>query len=106
MAQVIADAYARLSRGAPEDSADATPLSLEQIINSGESLSVEFKSTLRVNMHTRQPDPRMEFTCLRTIAGFMNARGGTLIIGVADDEHPSASRKTVSRAKTRWPCIS
>ncbi len=88
IAKVIADAYTRLSQGAQDDRADLAQLPLAQLVAAGESLSVEFKSTLRTNLHTRQADPRMELTCLRTIAGFLNSRGGTLIIGVADDGSP------------------
>lgn len=51
----------------------------------GEGKNVEFKSTLRVNLHTEKRDPRMEHSCLKTLAAFMNSQGGTLVIGVADD---------------------
>ncbi len=83
MASLIADAYDTLrgeaSDGAPEN------LDIETMIEQGEGLHTEFKSTLRVNLHTGDQDPKMELACLKTIAGFLNARGGTLIIGVADD---------------------
>lgn len=46
---------------------------------------MELKSTLRVNLHTGNKDPNMELACLKTIAGFLNSKGGTLIIGVSDD---------------------
>jgi predicted HTH transcriptional regulator len=49
---------------------------------------VEFKSTLRINIHTGQKDPRMETAVLKTIAGFLNTRGGRLIVGVRDDGTP------------------
>ena len=49
---------------------------------------VELKSTLRVNLHTGQRDSRMEQAVLRTLAGFLNRDGGTLIVGVADDGAP------------------
>lgn len=67
---------------ADEDIIEAT----KRIIKGGESTSTEFKSTLRVNLHTENPDPKMEYSCLKTIAGFMNTNGGTLLIGVADDK--------------------
>ncbi|MES2846896.1 MAG: RNA-binding domain-containing protein [Pseudomonadota bacterium] len=40
--------------------------------------------TLRTNLHTGQIDDKMHLTALKTIAGFLNAKGGTLLIGVAD----------------------
>ncbi len=63
-------------------------LSLSDIIANGESSEVEFKSTLRVNLHTRSRDPRIELAALKTIAGFLNSNGGILTIGVADDRSP------------------
>ena len=32
--------------------------------------------------HTGEKDPRMEMTVLKTVAGFLNTKGGTLVIGV------------------------
>lgn len=55
-------------------------------IQSGESSKVEFKSTLRVNSHTNKPDPKMELSCLKTIAGFINTNGGVLYVGVSDNK--------------------
>jgi hypothetical protein len=58
---------------------------VEQIIANGESRIVEFKSTGRKNRHTGNQDPAIEWATLKTLAGFMNANGGTLLVGVADD---------------------
>jgi len=52
---------------------------------SGESSYIEFKSALRMNLHTGTRDPKIELAILRTIAGFLNTHGGTLMIGIADD---------------------
>lgn len=54
----------------------------------GESAGVEFKSTLRANLHTGQTDDKMQLAALKTLAGFLNTGGGTLLIGVADDGTP------------------
>ena len=54
-------------------------------ISGGESSVTEFKSTIRTNLHTGEKDPRMEKAVLKTIVAFLNARGGTLLIGVSDD---------------------
>lgn len=56
-----------------------------EAIQDGEGEYQEFKSTLRRNLHTGQNDPKMELAVLRTIAGFINARGGKLYVGIADD---------------------
>jgi hypothetical protein len=60
--------------------------STKSIISGGENAHTEFKSTLRVNLHTNNPDVKMEHSCLKTIAGFMNTSGGTLLIGIADNK--------------------
>ena len=49
---------------------------------------VEFKSSLRMNLHTGKRDPNIENAALKTLAAFLNTEGGTLIIGVADDKSP------------------
>ncbi len=56
--------------------------------SAGESNKLEFKSTLRISLHTDKPDPRMEMACLKTIAAFLNTNGGTLVIGMDDDANP------------------
>lgn len=74
-------ALAAFSRLAPtEDDTDVS-----RLIAAGESAGLEFKSTARVNLHTNAPDKKMEDVILKTVAGFWNASGGTLLVGVADD---------------------
>jgi hypothetical protein len=87
MAGVIRDAYMKLSGASPEEPL-AHIVPVEQLVSGGESVTVEFKSTLRVNLHTGEKDPRIELSVLKTIAAFVNSNGGTLIIGVADDGDP------------------
>ncbi|MGI9584131.1 MAG: RNA-binding domain-containing protein [Acidimicrobiia bacterium] len=62
-------------------------LPIAQTIGQGESATVEFKSTARWNVHTQSRDDKMELVIAKTIAGFLNAEGGLLIIGVDDDGH-------------------
>ena len=57
----------------------------KDIIRLGESGSIEFKSTLTVNLATNQRDQKMEHQVLKTIAAFANSKGGTLLIGIEDD---------------------
>ena len=59
-------------------------VSTEDLIASGESKYIEFKQTGRINLHTQERDPIIEHEVIRAIAGFMNAEGGTLLIGVTD----------------------
>ena len=55
------------------------------LIAGGESKTIEFKQTARINVHTHQRDSVMEQMVVKSVAGFMNGEGGTLLIGVADD---------------------
>jgi ATP-dependent Lon protease len=82
--------------GAELDSEAATPVAGDggtaalrtptpDLIAAGEGKTVEFKETARVNVHTGARDQVVEQMVIRSIAGFMNAEGGTLLIGVADD---------------------
>ena len=85
---------ARITREGYETLISASTLSIEsevldlESIADGESEVMEFKSTLRTNMHTGETDKRIEMAVLRTIAGFLNTGGGLLLIGISDDGTP------------------
>lgn len=83
MAQVVREAWKELT-GDLKANVVAQP-SIADLISAGENGGVEFKATLRANLHTGQPDEKMHLSVLKTIAGFLNAQGGTLLIGVSDD---------------------
>lgn len=55
-----------------------------ELLAAGESKHVEFKQTAHINVHTGKPDPVIKQAVIKTIAGFLNADGGTLLIGVTD----------------------
>lgn len=55
------------------------------MIIGGEGHAVEFKQTARWNIHSNQRDSEVELAIAKTIAGFLNAGGGTLLVGVSDD---------------------
>jgi predicted HTH transcriptional regulator len=54
----------------------------------GEGPRVEFKSTLRWDLKENRKNPDLEKVVVKTVAGFLNAEGGTLLLGVADDGTP------------------
>lgn len=82
MADVVRAAWNRLRGELTENMAAPTA---EELIAGGETEGVEFKSTLRVNLHTGQADEKIQLAALKTLAAFLNAAGGTLLIGVGDD---------------------
>lgn len=74
---LVVDRFAWLHRQ-PTESARA-------LIAAGESARVEFKSSARYNLHSKQRDERIEMVISKTIAAFANSTGGVLLIGVDDD---------------------
>ncbi len=55
-----------------------------KLIAQGEHAHVEFKSSLRTNLHTQKVDKRMEHSVLKTVNAYLNTHGGTLLVGVDD----------------------
>lgn len=60
-------------------------LSIEDLVDDGESDELEFKSSFRWNYKEDRVDKKMEQVILKSISAFSNGEGGTLIIGVNDD---------------------
>jgi len=57
----------------------------EKLIKEGENAKLEFKSTLRWNLHADRADKAIEHSVLKTVVAYLNSEGGTLLIGVEDD---------------------
>ena len=51
----------------------------------GESATLEFKSTFRRDLRENRVNRALESVVMKTLSGYMNSQGGTLLIGVADD---------------------
>ena len=73
---------------------------LEVLIANGEGDTLEFKATLRKNLHTGKRDPAIVNASLKTIAGFLNTEGGTLAIGVTDDGRATADIVALDELET------
>jgi hypothetical protein len=58
---------------------------VKDLIAKGESATLEFKATARWDVKQNKPGPYLERVIVKTVAAFLNAKGGTLIIGVEDD---------------------
>jgi predicted HTH transcriptional regulator len=54
------------------------------LIEEGESNRVEFKSSIRFNLHIQKNDKKIEHAILKSIAAFLNPKGGVFLIGVND----------------------
>lgn len=75
--------------------------SVADLVATGESATVEFKSTARTNLHTGARDDAIELLIAKTIAGFLNADGGTLLIGVDDSGTPVGLDEDLKLMKQR-----
>ena len=58
---------------------------VQKIIDSGEDRFIEYKSSMRWNLRESKADKEIEKMILKTISGFTNTDGGTLLIGVSDN---------------------
>jgi type I restriction enzyme, R subunit len=58
---------------------------IEEVIANDEDFAVEFKSTARWDIREGRLNKLMEDAVVKTVAGFLNADGGTLLIGVGPD---------------------
>lgn len=58
----------------------------KEIIKEGEHHNLEFKSTFGYSVDEEKPDKSMKFAVTKSIAGFLNADGGTLLVGVRDQK--------------------
>jgi len=54
------------------------------LLERGESANLEFKATLRFDKRKNEVNKEIERTIMKSIVGFLNAEGGTLLIGVDD----------------------
>jgi hypothetical protein len=58
--------------------------SLKALIEHGEDDNLEFKSSFRYDYRQQKPNKALESVIIKTLAGFMNTQGGSLLIGVDD----------------------
>ena len=61
---------------------------VRELIAAGESDTLEFKSSLRWDRREDRVNKALEGVVVKTLAGFLNAAGGTLLIGVDDAGAP------------------
>jgi predicted HTH transcriptional regulator len=60
------------------------PPDVRALAEAGESGAVEFKASLRWDLQERRVNKTLERVVAKTVAGFLNGRGGTLLLGVDD----------------------
>lgn len=82
IAAVVREAFERLWDGQPANHS----LSIEELIRSPESQNLEFKTTVCRNMRTGEVDRARSHVVVKTVCGFLNAEGGSLVIGVGEND--------------------
>ena len=60
----------------------------QELLIDDETRAVEYKQTARWNVRKQRRDKTMEQVIVKTVAGLLNDRGGTLLIGVTDNREP------------------
>lgn len=70
-------------------------LSIKDIIAQGENERVEFKSSICWDYKTRTADKSIKPVIAKTIVGFLNSQGGTLLIGISDNGMVSGIEKDI-----------
>jgi predicted HTH transcriptional regulator len=71
----------RISQASSEKT-DLAKVPISELIKQGESQTLEFKETLEYDIEKKGKNKDILHSSLKTIAGFLNVAGGTLLIGV------------------------
>ena len=84
--RLLADEFNRFLEGlAKEDEDHYGESTLVEMIAGGENEDLEFKQSLRWGSKQSEQIKLAESIIMKTIAGFANSDGGTLLIGITDD---------------------
>ena len=82
--KLLADSLNEWLEGIVETDLSGEEVSLEDLISVGENEDLEFKETLRWDVHQEKVNKDLENVILKTISAFSNVQGGQLLIGVND----------------------
>ncbi|WP_269585248.1 AlbA family DNA-binding domain-containing protein [Roseibium sp. Sym1] len=91
--------YLRTSRAYQSLREEQTAL-IPDLMKQGETGRVEFKSSLRWDMKENRINRGLETVIAKTLAGFFNADGGHLLVGVDDDGRPLGLDKDLATLKS------
>ncbi|MBD2148610.1 putative DNA binding domain-containing protein [Pseudanabaena sp. FACHB-1277] len=73
--------------------------SIEELIQLGESDTLEFKSSLQWDVRENTKNEKLQDSVLKSIAAFLNSEGGTVIIGVEDNGNLFGLEKDIQSFK-------
>lgn len=61
---------------------------LTELLKKEENAELEFKASLRFDYNINRPSRNLERSAMKTIAAFLNSKGGNVIVGVNDQREP------------------
>lgn len=93
------DAFRRFAPGTKDPEVAA-------LLLAGEGREVEYKSSLRWDAKEQRKNADLERNVVKAVAGFLNAQGGNLLIGVDDSGHACDSGPTSRRLGSQHATIS
>ncbi len=76
------------NRSTNDDTAPRTQPDIAKLLAEDEHEQLEFKSSLRFDHRSKQVNREIEKTAMKTIAAFLNSKGGHLVVGVDDARRP------------------
>jgi hypothetical protein len=85
IASVISDGFKVLTGDVTPYSGTIAELTVSELLHHMETLKIEFKATARVPLSSDVPEKVINEGVIKTVAAFMNTKGGTLGIGISDD---------------------
>ncbi len=71
---------------------------IDELVANDEDSAVEFKSTARWDLRENTASRLMEDAVVKTVAGFLNSDGGTLLIGLDQTASRSAWTRTTDES--------
>ena len=84
--RLLAAAMNEFIAGWLPDAQDNSEQNVRSLIAAGENETLEFKSSLRWDRREARVNKVLEQVVVKTLAGFLNVSGGTLLIGIDDDK--------------------
>ena len=85
IADVIKDGFDKVKGDSQPYASNQSKPSVLELLTDMETSQIEFKATARKPLNPDIPEKIIHEGVIKTVAGFMNAQGGTLGIGISDD---------------------
>ena len=85
ISNVVKLGFEKLCSGREEGDDAIHPPTVAELLREDETYRVEFKRTARVPLNSDIPEKVINEGVIKTVAAFMNSKGGTLGVGISDD---------------------